>query len=232
MPEPPAPSSPRPSSPKSYARERSMPSPSSQPIPTPYSRAKPPKTPTVYPRCPINTPGEPPLNENPQPPFLRDIPGNNGGVWRYAYRGLGVGGGRGKPPYPPTESVTSLRQRRPLCAASPSGASRLHEIDCTCGKGLDHFRACSFHPNGPAGCDPARRSSAAGRACSPGARRSVDTARCRRRELRSALACASACTAQCLCARSPRVTTSQVCGDPRSIGAEKSGGQRMCADAV
>ena len=28
------------------------------------------------------------------------------------------------------------------------------------------------------------------------------------------------------------VTTSQVCVDPRSIGAEKSGGQRMCADAV
>ena len=149
----------------------------------PYSRAKPPKTPTFYPTCPINAPGEPPLNEHPRPPFFRDIPGNNGGVWRYAYRGLGVGGGRGKPPSPPTESATSLRRRRPLCAVLPSVVSRLREIDCTCGKGLDRFRVCSFRPSGPAGCDPARRCSAAVLACSRGARRSVGTARCRRREL-------------------------------------------------
>ena len=54
--------------------------------------------PTVYPTCPINAPGEPPLNESPQPPLLRETPGKNGGVWRYAYRGLLVGGGRGNPP--------------------------------------------------------------------------------------------------------------------------------------
>lgn len=179
--------------------------------------------PTVYPTCPINAPGEPPLNESPQPPLLRETPGKNGGVWRYAYRGLLVGGGRGKPPCLTTESVTSLRRRRPLCAVSPSGASHLRETDCTCDKGLARSRACSFLPNGPAGYDPARRCSAAGRACSPGERRSAGTARGRRRELRSALVGASACTARYLCARSPRRPPPRYAETPAPSGPRRAG---------
>lgn len=113
--------------------------------------------------------------------------------------------------------------------ALPLGASRLREIDCTYGKGLDHFRACSSHPNGPAGCDPARRSSAAVRACSRGERRSVGTARCRRCELRSALACASACTARSLFARSPRSPTPPRYAETPAPSGPRRAGVNACA---
>ena len=122
-----------------------------------------------------------------------------------------------------TESVTSLRRRRPLCAVSPSGASRLREIDCTCGKVLDRFRVCSFLPIGPGGCDPALRCSAAARACSPDERRSVDTARCRHHERRSALACASACTARYLCVRSPHRPPPRYAETPAPSGPRRAG---------